>query len=79
MNPALQHKITVVIPCYRVKNHIKNVVAAIPDYVERIYCVDDACPDGSGNFIRAEIKDPRLTLLKHDINQGVGGAMITGI
>ena len=78
MNPALQHKITVVIPCYRVKNHIKNVVAAIPDYVERIYCVDDACPDGSGNFIRAEIKDPRLTLLKHDINQGVGGAMITG-
>lgn len=78
MNPTLQHKIAVVIPCYRVKNHIKNVVAAIPDYVERIYCVDDACPDGSGDFIRTEIKDPRLTLLKHDINQGVGGAMITG-
>jgi dolichol-phosphate mannosyltransferase len=52
MSPALQHKIAVVIPCYRVKNHIKNVVAAIPDYVERIYCVDDACPDGSGDFIR---------------------------
>lgn len=78
MSPTLQHKIAVVIPCYRVKNHIKNVVAAIPDYVERIYCIDDACPDGSGDFIRSEIKDPRLNLLTHDTNQGVGGAMITG-
>ncbi|MCE7887965.1 MAG: glycosyltransferase family 2 protein [Alphaproteobacteria bacterium PRO2] len=78
MKPDLPHKIAVVIPCYKVKNHIANVIAAIPDYVWRIYCVDDACPDGSGDLIRNTIRDPRLTLLAHDTNQGVGGAMVTG-
>lgn len=73
-----KHKIAVVIPCYHVKAHIKNVVKAIPDFVWKIYCVDDACPDKSGDFIDNTIEDKRLHLLKHDTNQGVGGAMITG-
>lgn len=71
-------KIAVVIPCFRVKNHIGSVIDAMPDFVSRIYCIDDACPDGSGNYIRKEIKDSRVQLLTHEYNQGVGGAVVTG-
>lgn len=72
------YKIAVVVPCYRVKDHIEGVMAAMPDFIWRIYCVDDACPEESGKFIRENIKDERVIVLKHETNQGVGGAVITG-
>jgi len=70
--------IAVVIPCYRVRNHVLDVIRAIPSSVSRIYCVDDACPDKSGEWIESQSKDPRVTVLKHPVNQGVGGAVLTG-
>lgn len=70
--------IAVVIPCYRVTDHIGAVLAEIPALVERIYCIDDCCPDGSGDHIEARCADPRVTVLRHDHNQGVGGAVVTG-
>ena len=45
-------KIAVVIPCYRVKDHILDVIDGIGPEVSKIYVVDDACPDGSGKFGR---------------------------
>ena len=33
--------VAVVIPCFRVKKHVLNVIAAIGPEVERIYVVDD--------------------------------------
>ncbi len=71
-------RVAVVIPCHRVRPYIEGVIAAIPPLVERIYCVDDACPDGSGDYIRDRCPDSRLTILHHAENQGVGGAVITG-
>ncbi|MEZ5814842.1 MAG: glycosyltransferase family 2 protein [Alphaproteobacteria bacterium] len=71
-------KIAVVVPCYRVKDQVLNVLSAMPENVWRIYCVDDACPDGSGKLIQAESKDTRVKTLFHETNQGVGGAVITG-
>lgn len=70
--------IAAVIPCYRVGNHVLQVLAAIPATIERIYCVDDACPQSSGNLIEAQCSDPRVRVLRHDANQGVGGAVLTG-
>ncbi|WP_245629393.1 glycosyltransferase family 2 protein [Kiloniella spongiae] len=70
--------IVVVIPCYQVKSHIKDVLEAIPNFVDAIICVDDACPEKSGDFIEANIQDNRITVLRHFDNRGVGGAMITG-
>ncbi len=70
--------IAVVIPCFRVKAHIAGVIAAIGPEVEAIYCVDDACPEDSGGFIEREIRDPRVRVLRHPENQGVGGAVMTG-
>jgi dolichol-phosphate mannosyltransferase len=73
-NPA----VAVVIPCYRVTRHILAVLAAIGPEVSRIYVVDDKCPDGSGRFVREQCRDPRVVVLEHSENQGVGGAVMSG-
>jgi len=71
-------RIAVVIPCYRVTAHVREVIDGIGAMVEAIYCVDDACPDHSGDFIEAHCRDPRVRVLRHAVNQGVGGATMTG-
>ncbi len=75
---AAHWKVAVVIPCYRVRPHILGVIADLGPQVDAIYCVDDKCPDGSGDLIEAECRDPRVKVLRHAQNQGVGGAMLTG-
>ncbi len=72
------HHIAVVIPSYRVSNHILAVIAAIGPIVWRIYVIDDKCPDGSGNYVEQNCTDPRVVVLRHTKNQGVGGAVMTG-
>lgn len=74
----MSRKIAVVIPCYRVRDQILDVLAGIGPEAGSIYCVDDACPDGSGEFIRTECRDRRVRVLRHDENGGVGAAMLTG-
>ncbi len=67
-----------VVPCYKVKNHILRVIRRTPGWFEGIICVDDACPEGSGDFIEANNTDPRVVVLKLAKNQGVGGATMAG-
>ena len=69
--------ISVIIPAYKVEKHIKHVIEGIPDFVKTIIVVNDASPDSTG-LILSEISDPRLVVLTHENNQGVGGAMKTG-
>lgn len=71
-------KIATIIPCYRVKDHILQVIAEIPDFVDVIYCIDDACPEGTADFIETNCQDIRVVIIRHAINQGVGGAVISG-
>jgi dolichol-phosphate mannosyltransferase len=75
--PALP-KIAVVIPCYRVVKHILQVLGGIPAFVDLIICVDDCCPDKSGQFIASKVADPRVRVIFNPVNLGVGGAMIAG-
>ncbi len=70
--------VAVVIPSYRVTNHILDVLKLIGPEVGQIFVVDDACPDNSGEFVKKYSKDKRVTVLTHSENQGVGGAVITG-
>ena len=70
--------ISVVIPCYRVTKHILDVLDGIGPEVHRIYVVDDACPDKSGAYVKANSRDKRVRILFHETNQGVGGAVVTG-
>lgn len=70
-------RVAVVIPSYRVARHIAAVIAGIPDTVHHILVVDDCCPEGSGD-VAAGVDDPRVEVLRHSVNQGVGGAVVTG-
>jgi len=72
------YKIAVVIPCYKVTKHLHHVISKIGPEVHAIYIVDDHCPENSGSFIENTCKDKRITVLKHEVNQGVGGAVMTG-
>ena len=44
----------------------------------RIYVVDDCCPEGTADLVERECHDKRVSVLRHDANKGVGGAMVTG-
>ena len=68
----------IVIPCFKVKAQIQQVLARIPRWVDGVICVDDACPEGSGEFIRERTRDARVLVLTHEVNQGVGGAVLSG-
>ena len=77
-NTSSHATLAVVIPCFRERAHIGNVLAAIPATVAFIYCIDDACPDGTGTYIKENVTDPRVRVLFHKKNLGVGGATVTG-
>ena len=75
---TISSKIAVVIPSYRVCKHILSVIKKIGPEVSRIYVVDDCCPENSGSFVKANCDDKRVIVLRHQENQGVGGAVMTG-
>lgn len=70
--------IAVIIPSYKVKNHILDVLSAIGSEVSLIYVVDDACPDKSGKFVEENTTDSRIKVIYHEKNKGVGGAVLSG-
>jgi len=69
--------IVVVVPAYRVANHIGRVINNIPAFVQHIVIVDDCCPNGTAQEVQRYLS-PRVRLAQHAANQGVGGAMLTG-
>lgn len=71
-------RVAAILPCYRSGAHVLGVIAAIGPEVAFIVCVDDACPDKVGDLIEAGTQDPRVVVLRHAVNQGVGGAVCTG-
>jgi glycosyltransferase involved in cell wall biosynthesis len=79
LDPRLEGAgVWLVVPCYKVKAHILDVIAKAPAWVEGIVCVDDACPEHSGDFIEQNAPDPRVVVVKLKQNQGVGGATMAG-
>lgn len=72
-----QPVVAVVIPAYRVAMQIADVIARVPPCVRDIIVVNDASPDDLQEVL-AGISDPRLVVLRHSGNRGVGGAMKTG-
>ena len=70
-------KAAVVIPAYRTAASIQKVIAGIPQWIDAIYVVNDASPDDTA--ARAvSASDPRVRVISHEVNQGVGAAMVTG-
>lgn len=73
----MQVKKAIVIPAYKVSETIVDVINSIPDDVDEVIVVDDACPESSGRIAEGSGRK-NLLVLYHDNNQGVGGAVITG-
>ncbi|PWR72920.1 glycosyltransferase family 2 protein [Methanospirillum stamsii] len=72
-------KIGVVIPAYKEELLIVPTLESVPDFVDRIYAVDDASPDKTGRLIDDySAKDRRIVPIHHVKNTGVGGAIISG-
>ena len=72
------YRVAVTIPSYKVRAHVLDVIARIPPKVQRIYVVDDKCPQHSGELVEEQCRDPRVRVIFHEDNQGVGGAVGSG-
>jgi glycosyltransferase involved in cell wall biosynthesis len=68
-----------VVPAYNEEKLLSRVVETMPDFVDHIVVVDDKSRDGTAaEALRLQKTDPRVVLLAHEVNQGVGGAIATG-
>lgn len=71
------HRIAVVVPAHNEAAHIGDVIANMPALVDWILVVDDASTDSTGDLARSS-GDPRVEVIRHETNRGVGGAILTG-
>ena len=69
-------KIAVVIPCYKVSKFINIVISKLPKYIDKIYVIDDACPDESVKKIYSKSK--KIIRIYRKNNGGVGAAVKDG-
>lgn len=70
-------KIAVVVPSYNEARWIGETVSTMPPFVDDVLVVDDASTDDtSGEAERAG--DPRVSVVRHPSNRGVGAAIVTG-
>ena len=65
------------IPAYCEERLIGRTIASLPDFVDAIYVVDDGSPDATSGAA-TDAGDARLRVLRHERNQGVGAAIVTG-
>lgn len=70
-------RIAVVIPAFNEMERIGLTVASIPAFVDDVIVVDDGSTDRTGGVARS-LHEPRLRLVTHTVNQGVGAAIRTG-
>jgi glycosyltransferase involved in cell wall biosynthesis len=75
-----KYRIVVILPAYNEAARIAKVLQSIPSYVRHIVVVDDASRDRTAEVVSAlGAVDSRIELVRHSQNQGVGGAMISGL
>lgn len=76
--PGAKAQIAVVIPCYRAGELVLPLLARIGPEVGWIVVVDDACPLNTADLVEQRVNDPRVRIVRHEHNQGVGGAVVSG-
>src|SRR6266513_5138491 len=70
-------RVAVVIPAYNEEQLLGPTVEGVPDFVDRIFIVDDRSKDATVERARAR-PDPRVQVIEHERNEGVGAAIVTG-
>jgi glycosyltransferase involved in cell wall biosynthesis len=70
-------RVAVVVPAHDEEALIGETLATIPELVDRIYVIDDRSQDGTAARAQ-EAGDPRVEVIVHERNEGVGAAIVTG-
>mgnify|MGYP000435095538 FL=1 len=70
-------RVAVVVPAYQEERWIAETVRRMPAWVDHILVVDDRSSDRTSDEARA-VGDPRVEVIRHADNRGVGAAIVTG-
>lgn len=70
--------IGVAVPAFQVGEHLDDVIAAVPEFVDRIVIVNDASTDRTAEIAEALTKQDRVHVIHHEHNRGVGAAVVSG-
>jgi glycosyltransferase involved in cell wall biosynthesis len=70
-------RVAVVVPAHNEEDLVLATLQGIPGFVDRVYVVDDASTDATAERARAA-GDPRVQVIVHDRNRGVGAAIVSG-
>jgi len=72
-------KVGVVVPSYNEERMIRGVLETMPSFVDRIIVVDDCSNDRTPLEVQSyKEKEPKVDLIRHAQNRGVGAAITTG-
>ncbi len=73
-------RIAVVVPAHNEELLIGRVIDTMPEFIDRIIIINDTSRDRTAEVVTGYIKagNSRVTLINHEINQGVGGAIASG-
>ena len=75
----LEKRIAVVVPAYNEEKLIAQTVTSIPDFVDKVIIVNDASVDDTATIVQQlSEQNNRISLVVHQSNQGVGGAIVSG-
>jgi glycosyltransferase involved in cell wall biosynthesis len=71
--------IAVIVPAHNEEKLIGKVLKTMPAFVDHIVVIDDASSDRTGEIVKThQEENPRINYIRHQVNEGVGGAIITG-
>ena len=79
MSTEVRPCLSVVIPCYNEEATIEALINLVLDspWVAEIIVVDDGSKDRSREIL-ANVNDPKVRVVLHDVNKGKGAALRTG-
>src|SRR4051794_142391 len=69
--------VAVVVPAHDEEALIAATLQGVPGFVDRIFVVDDSSTDDTVARARS-VGDPRVEVIVHEHNRGVGAAIVTG-
>ena len=72
-----QANVAVIVPCFNESRLVGRALRRLPAFIDSVIAVDDASRDATAEAILS-VGDPRVTLVRHATNQGVGAAIRTG-
>ncbi|HEX5582115.1 glycosyltransferase family 2 protein [Gaiella sp.] len=70
-------RVAVVVPAFDEELLVADTIAGIPDFVDTVVIVDDRSRDATADRAAAT-GDPRVEVIRHEANRGVGAAIVTG-